>query len=490
MARETLELARTPGAPLEDDVTRVCLDVFCLGETVAVRLFKELRQACDVPAARRVLDRVLRDEVRHRDFGWALLGWLLESPALGERLRRLVAAELPASIARIRGDVRAGRRGAGRGPSRRDDARWGLMAPARYGELLRMTFDRDYVPRFARLGIDARAAWAHAGRRPDVARRGTNEAPLRPLLDDVRAPPGDAPHGEGGRERLARQADRVEEDRRVELDVRAQRTLRVARAQRFLGRVLDGPGEGEAVARVGPREALDLPLEHRGPRIAHPVDAVAHAHDAPPGVELPVDPRPRALWRADGVEHVEHRPRRAAVQRALERADRRDHGRDHVRPGRGHDPRGEGRRVHPVVDDGHEVRVERARPVGRRVRAHRHPQEVRRVTPARIGRRWARPLLASRSQAAAKTAVGPGQARGVPRRVPSSARCGERRPERVHARRRGPARRRGGEGARTPAAAPPRAVAARRPPPAVPQQPGHLLERAGSPPGPPRRARR
>ena len=77
MARETLGLPRTAGA-LEDDVTRVCLDVFCLGETVAVRLFKELRQACDVPSARRVLDRVLRDEVRHRDFGWALLGWLLE----------------------------------------------------------------------------------------------------------------------------------------------------------------------------------------------------------------------------------------------------------------------------------------------------------------------------------------------------------------------------------------------------------------------------
>ena len=40
------------------------------------------------------------------------------------------------------------------------------MAPARYGELLRMTFDRDYVPRFARLGIDARGAWAHVGAGP------------------------------------------------------------------------------------------------------------------------------------------------------------------------------------------------------------------------------------------------------------------------------------------------------------------------------------
>lgn len=159
MARETLELPRTAGALLEDDVTRVCVDVFCLGETVAVRLFKELRQACDVPAARRVLDRVLRDEVRHRDFGWALLGWLLESPGHGERLRRLVAAELPASVARIRGMYAPGI-AAGERAIPREESRWGLMAPARYGELLRMTFERDYVPRFARLGVDARGAWA------------------------------------------------------------------------------------------------------------------------------------------------------------------------------------------------------------------------------------------------------------------------------------------------------------------------------------------
>jgi hypothetical protein len=33
------------------------------------------------------------------------------------------------------------------------------MPAARYGELLRATFERDYAPRFARLGIDARPAW-------------------------------------------------------------------------------------------------------------------------------------------------------------------------------------------------------------------------------------------------------------------------------------------------------------------------------------------
>ena len=93
--RASLELARRPGDPLEDDVARACVEVFCLGETVAVRLFRELRQRCDVPVARRTLDRVLRDEVGHRDFGWTLLSWLLELPQHGPRLRELVIAELP-----------------------------------------------------------------------------------------------------------------------------------------------------------------------------------------------------------------------------------------------------------------------------------------------------------------------------------------------------------------------------------------------------------
>jgi hypothetical protein len=32
------------------------VEVFCLGETIAVRLFKRLRTGCTAPAARRALD--------------------------------------------------------------------------------------------------------------------------------------------------------------------------------------------------------------------------------------------------------------------------------------------------------------------------------------------------------------------------------------------------------------------------------------------------
>lgn len=157
LGRDTLELGRAPGAPLELDVARVCVDVFCLGETVAVRLFKELRERCRVPVARRALDRILRDEVRHRDFGWTLLEWMLESPS-GDAVRAVVARELPSWFSRIR-SLYAPADVAEAVPPNAAEMQWGLMPIARYAAQLEKTFERDYVPRFRRLGFDARAAW-------------------------------------------------------------------------------------------------------------------------------------------------------------------------------------------------------------------------------------------------------------------------------------------------------------------------------------------
>jgi hypothetical protein len=123
---------------------------------VAVRLFKELRHACAVPVARRALDRVLRDEVGHRDFGWTLLAWLLEHP-LGSRLKQIVVTELPSFLQHLATQY-APPDGASETTISAADASWGLMPAARYGLLLQTCLDKDCVPRFARLGIDARSA--------------------------------------------------------------------------------------------------------------------------------------------------------------------------------------------------------------------------------------------------------------------------------------------------------------------------------------------
>lgn len=161
IARESLRLSRDEREPLELAVARGCVDVFCLGETVAVPLFKVLREGCEVPVARRMLDRVLRDEVRHRDFGWTLLAHLLDLPA-APAIREMLHKELPRMLARLkRGYAPAGATEAAMSP---EDRAWGLMPAKRYGEILARTVVRDYVPRFRLVGLDATEAWAEASK--------------------------------------------------------------------------------------------------------------------------------------------------------------------------------------------------------------------------------------------------------------------------------------------------------------------------------------
>lgn len=167
LARAELGLHAGADEALEHSVLRACVGVFCLGETVAVPLFKELRAACTVPVARRALDRILRDEVRHRDFGWTLLTWLLATPH-GPALREQLERELPdlfgavqQSYAAIAPETKAETEPEPEPEPEMDprERAWGLMPPALYRSAVERTFVRDYLPRFTRLQIDPTAAW-------------------------------------------------------------------------------------------------------------------------------------------------------------------------------------------------------------------------------------------------------------------------------------------------------------------------------------------
>jgi len=145
--RDALDLART-SARLEDDLLRIAVRAFCLGETVAVPLFRHLREACTEPTAKTALDRILRDEVRHRDFGWDLLDWLI---TLDDDVPARVAAELPAMLAELEASYGTGNAAvaADDGAITDADRAWGLAPPRDYAEILARTVERDYVPRFA-----------------------------------------------------------------------------------------------------------------------------------------------------------------------------------------------------------------------------------------------------------------------------------------------------------------------------------------------------
>ena len=73
---------------------------FCFGETLAVPLFRALREHTSHPAAEPVLTRVLRDEAIHRAFGWEALDAVIELDPVGVRAR--VQEPLPRCLARFR----------------------------------------------------------------------------------------------------------------------------------------------------------------------------------------------------------------------------------------------------------------------------------------------------------------------------------------------------------------------------------------------------
>jgi hypothetical protein len=147
--REQLGLPRTSDQ-LELDILRVAVRVFCLGETVAVPLFSHLREGCTEPVAKAALDRILRDEVRHRDFGWDMLDWLLTTP-LADAIPGVLAVSLPSMMGELRRSYGLGNAvvASDDGVITDGDRAWGLAPPRDYADILARTIERDYRPRFA-----------------------------------------------------------------------------------------------------------------------------------------------------------------------------------------------------------------------------------------------------------------------------------------------------------------------------------------------------
>jgi hypothetical protein len=161
LERDTLRLPRTNGEPLERDLLRVAVEQFCLGETVAVRIFSRMRTEDNVPSVRRALDRILRDEVVHRDFGWSLLEWLLSTP-LAPTFRSQLIRELPAMLTRLRenyGGLLLEHHGARSLESidrelTEGTRGWGTISTLSYVAAVDEAFQRDFEPRFLALEVE------------------------------------------------------------------------------------------------------------------------------------------------------------------------------------------------------------------------------------------------------------------------------------------------------------------------------------------------
>jgi hypothetical protein len=154
LVREQLGLERRSQV-LELDLLAAIVQVFCLGETVAVPLFRHLREPCTEPAAREALDRILRDEVRHRDFGWDTLDWLFTT-TIADQIIAWVTEQWPAMRAELVRSYGTDNPvvAADRAELAAVEVAWGLAPPRDYATILERTVEKDYRPRFASRGIN------------------------------------------------------------------------------------------------------------------------------------------------------------------------------------------------------------------------------------------------------------------------------------------------------------------------------------------------
>ena len=172
------------------------------------------------------------------------------------------------------------------------------------------------------------------------------------LLEEIGGPARDAGGRDDRREEVDRDADRVEERRRVEVHVGDERLGRADLRVELHREVVPERRSGLAARRLGHA------LQDGRARVARRVDAVAHAHEPALRGECLVHEAVHVVELADLEQRVHDGLAGAAVERALERADAARHGRVHVGQGRRDHARREGRGVQLVLGVEDEARVE------------------------------------------------------------------------------------------------------------------------------------
>jgi len=133
-------------------VARWTASMFCVGETASVGILRVLLRRAEDPCVEAVLRILLRDEILHDRFGWALAR--LVFPRLTDDEQEWLAADLAHAFAHY---------DKAHGGSDRDgeDKPNGLgLAPARErSDAFRRRIDEIILPSLARLGVPAYEAW-------------------------------------------------------------------------------------------------------------------------------------------------------------------------------------------------------------------------------------------------------------------------------------------------------------------------------------------
>lgn len=144
--RGNLALRIAPSEPLGRRALAAAFQEFAVHETLALECFKAMAKADLEPVVRRAVDRIVRDEARHRRLGWELVRALLA--LTGERawLESLAPAAIRGVLACYPADTAAPSAG---------EARWGLLSGAAYASAVASAIRGPINTQLARNGLGA-----------------------------------------------------------------------------------------------------------------------------------------------------------------------------------------------------------------------------------------------------------------------------------------------------------------------------------------------
>ena len=148
------------GAPCFERLILACLDLYCVGETLAAPLFAAMQDGATESGPRQVLDRIVADSDNQTALGWAVLDEAIERDS--KMAVKLAKQHLPGYLARV-------------------ERAWGLLpddwiepvgpAELRHGLIPRARYKREFyqciaervLPRLDGCNLPGRPSW---GKRP------------------------------------------------------------------------------------------------------------------------------------------------------------------------------------------------------------------------------------------------------------------------------------------------------------------------------------
>lgn len=140
---------------LRKNVLDGLLNVYCLGETVAVPLFSAMTKATTQEVAVQTYQRIMQDEPRHSGFGWLGLAWAHSVwPETEDWLLEL----FPAALQRIARQYYLSTEY--NPPLSTLEREWGMLPQQEYAAVFEHAVLRLYAKNLRYYGVDVAGTWA------------------------------------------------------------------------------------------------------------------------------------------------------------------------------------------------------------------------------------------------------------------------------------------------------------------------------------------